>query len=238
MNEQLKTLIAYQELSEKVKEQEDVIRKSPVRKKLLHARNYLVTAQKNLEKMETEAEGLTEIMESITSRYEAVSKQLEEESVHYEAADKESDLADVQDMRREVTTFINDFSRMEKEVQNLVKRLAVIDQEMKKMAANVPKAKSDYITLKAEYDKMLADLEASTKPIKEQMKALSGKINKPLLQKLKSAIHANAANPIVPIEEGRCTGCNMNMPSLTVKRISEEGLIMECENCGRILYAE
>ena len=46
-----------------------------------------------------------------------------------------------------------------------------------------------------------------------------------------------SANPIVPLSGNRCNGCNMEIPSASAKRIREDGVILECENCGRLLYA-
>ena len=39
------------------------------------------------------------------------------------------------------------------------------------------------------------------------------------------------------VENYQCSGCNMSLPTSTVKRVATGEGIVECENCGRILYA-
>ena len=238
MTEQLAMLMEYQGLDDKVRAIEDGLRASAVRKKLLHARNYLVNSQNNLQKMEAEAEELRSLLETVQTKYAASLKELDEMGVHFEAADEESDGDDVAEMRRLANNLLNDLTRQEKELTGLMKRLANMDQEVKKMATNIPKAKADYASLKVTYDEELAKVQARTAPIKEEMEALGQKIGDALMARYRSARQSNATNPIVPLSGSRCTGCHMDLPSAAAKKIREEQCIGECENCGRILYAE
>ncbi|MFR4008262.1 MAG: zinc ribbon domain-containing protein [Christensenellales bacterium] len=50
------------------------------------------------------------------------------------------------------------------------------------------------------------------------------------------AIKKNRANPVALVENEQCQGCNMSLPSLTLSRLRDGKEIVECENCGRILY--
>ena len=44
--------------------------------------------------------------------------------------------------------------------------------------------------------------------------------------------------PVVKVENGKCSGCNMSLPMALLKRLSAPGTLLECENCGRLLYAQ
>ena len=44
--------------------------------------------------------------------------------------------------------------------------------------------------------------------------------------------------PVVKVEAGKCSGCNMSLPMAVLKRLAVQGTIIECENCGRLLDAE
>ena len=44
--------------------------------------------------------------------------------------------------------------------------------------------------------------------------------------------------PLAEVKEGKCSGCNMALPSLTIRKLVNEDMILECENCGRMLYAD
>lgn len=45
-------------------------------------------------------------------------------------------------------------------------------------------------------------------------------------------------NPVVPLREGRCTGCRLQVSEITAERVREGREIVTCENCLRILYAQ
>ena len=38
--------------------------------------------------------------------------------------------------------------------------------------------------------------------------------------------------------DGQCSGCFMSLPSATLLELKEGNRIVECDNCGRILYIE
>ena len=38
------------------------------------------------------------------------------------------------------------------------------------------------------------------------------------------------------LNNDQCSGCNMSLPSAIAKQIAGSDEIVECENCGRILY--
>ena len=50
-------------------------------------------------------------------------------------------------------------------------------------------------------------------------------------------IKGRYAVPMAKVENNQCSGCNMSLPTSTVKRVATGEGIVECENCGRILYA-
>ncbi len=50
-------------------------------------------------------------------------------------------------------------------------------------------------------------------------------------------VKRNQAVPIAKVENNQCGGCNMSLPSVVIKRVISSDTIVECDNCGRILYA-
>ena len=45
------------------------------------------------------------------------------------------------------------------------------------------------------------------------------------------------AVPIARVINSKCGGCNMSLPMVMLKKIATTDGIVECENCGRILYS-
>ena len=232
--EQLELLNRYQELARQVQTVENGLRNSPIRKKLLHARNYILTVQNNLKAMEEETAKIRATLDALSNRYASAAGKLEKESVHYTAADDESDAADVADMRGEVNGILNQFNALEKEVLNLLKKLSSMEQEIAKMATNIPKAKEDYAKTKVVYDAELAKVTEETAPLKAEMEKIESQLPGDLVKNLKQ-ISTKFANPLVALHGNRCGGCNMELSAATLKRLADSPVI-ECENCGRLVY--
>ena len=38
--------------------------------------------------------------------------------------------------------------------------------------------------------------------------------------------------------DGQCSGCFMSLPNATLLELKENQKIVECDNCGRIIYME
>lgn len=50
-------------------------------------------------------------------------------------------------------------------------------------------------------------------------------------------LRGELSDPIVPVRDGRCTGCQLSLSETTMERVREGGDLVTCENCMRILYA-
>ena len=97
---------------------------------------------------------------------------------------------------------------------------------------------------KKEYDAVRAACEAEAqeaKPEREKAAAEAAKLRAlvdPALLKRYDAIHANHARPMATVENSQCSGCRMSLPTAIVKKVASGSGIVECENCGRILYSK
>ena len=67
-----------------------------------------------------------------------------------------------------------------------------------------------------------------------------GDISDVYLNNLKKydAVKTHHAAPMAKVENNQCGGCNMSLPTATVKRVAAGTGLVECENCGRILYTQ
>jgi predicted nucleic acid-binding Zn-ribbon protein len=43
-------------------------------------------------------------------------------------------------------------------------------------------------------------------------------------------------NPVARLNNDRCSGCNMQLPSSVIGSLKVNGNIVECDSCGRIIY--
>ena len=50
------------------------------------------------------------------------------------------------------------------------------------------------------------------------------------------AIRSQRFPVLASLRNDQCSGCNMSLPSAVAKQLQGSDEIVECENCGRILY--
>jgi predicted nucleic acid-binding Zn-ribbon protein len=79
-------------------------------------------------------------------------------------------------------------------------------------------------------------LETRLQELSQERKALAEKIDEDLLDRFERLFASKGDSAIVAIEHGICTGCHMKLTIATVKDAEAGKEIVNCEQCGRILY--
>lgn len=233
--EQVELLRQYQRIEAKVDELEGVVKNSELRKKLLRTRQYLLSSQDALQKMDAQAGEMRIMYETIFTRHQQMLERLAGMDSRAAGADLDTPLEQVEGMRRESQDIYANLGRLEKDLQGMMVRLKAIGDKIVSMVQNVPKAKKDYAALREIYDVKVGELEAQCAPHKAQMKELEGRIDRALLKRYRNVKQTHAM-PLAAVSGNRCAGCNMELPYAMMQRVKEGDKLLECENCGRILY--
>ena len=91
--------------------------------------------------------------------------------------------------------------------------------------------------------RQLNDLQEKAKALDSRLQELSkeradlaGKVDEDLLNRFERLFKSKGDAAIVAVEHGVCTGCHMKLTTATVKGVEAGKEIMNCEQCGRILY--
>ncbi len=237
MDQQTQLLWEYQQIDLQVANVERKLRGSPTRKKLMQARDYILDAQNLMKKMEADAGEIRINYDSIKQRNDALVAELNSLMGYIADSDGNTTMQELERMRKEVAEIQSNLGKHERELQQIMDRLSRIEGNVSKIASNAPKAKRDYTELKEVYDKEAAVNSAEAAPYRKQMQALEAQINPKMLQRYQS-IKKTRINPLAPVRNSRCSGCNMELPSVVLKKVVESGTLMECENCGRLLFIE
>ncbi|MFB6285553.1 MAG: zinc ribbon domain-containing protein [Candidatus Bipolaricaulia bacterium] len=120
--------------------------------------------------------------------------------------------------------------------------LELMDQ-VEARQAEMAEEEARYNDWKARMDEELATLQAD---IDEQSRKIEEAQTKraELADAVEERLHeryerlrGELADPIVPVRNGRCTGCQLGLSETTLERVREGGDLVTCENCMRILYA-
>jgi predicted nucleic acid-binding Zn-ribbon protein len=79
-------------------------------------------------------------------------------------------------------------------------------------------------------------LETRLQELSKERKELAEKMDEDLLNRFERLFASKGDSAIVAIEHGVCTGCHMKLTIATVKGAESGKEIVNCEQCGRILY--
>ena len=82
----------------------------------------------------------------------------------------------------------------------------------------------------------LHNIETRLQELEKERKELAEKMDEDLLDRFEGLFASKGDSAIVGIEHGVCTGCHMKLTTATVKDAEAGKEIVNCEQCGRILY--
>ena len=231
----LEALLKYQEADMKLLEYENTLRNSPARQKLLQVKKYLLEQQDKWKQFEKETFERQNKFEQLKTFYEQALKEYKEAEANYLEATKETK-EDVEVLRKKYESVQNALAKVRRELVKIIKEMNDSEQMVLKMHNSVNSAKKEFTELKEEHQKELDAAKCDIENIKKSVLSTGKKVDKELLEKY-NKIRKTRPNPVAFVVEDKCGGCNMELPYLTLSRIKENSdIIIECENCGRILY--
>ncbi|RKD34716.1 zinc ribbon domain-containing protein [Thermohalobacter berrensis] len=134
--------------------------------------------------------------------------------------------------------------RTKEEIQNVENEILELMEDTDNLKKEIEENENKYKSLKKEldetikkYDILKEELEQKIKEKEKEIKILSGKIEKDLLNKYLK-LKEKKGKAIVKISGDRCTGCHMSVPLSIISKLKSKKVIVTCDNCGRILYYE
>ena len=231
--EQIEMLWQFQQADMEADAMEAEIKRSPNRLALMKNREFLVEQQNAVKRMEEE---VSEMVDRVDVIRDAIGR-LEEQLGALQKRAEDTPPENLEQARE-----------LSKDIQKLLSSIASYEQEMRRIqkdAADRDRMEKDirvrYAKVKAEYDKQKVAYEAE---YKEQMKGLEEKrriaqerakgIEEALIERYQR-IKQHSIPPIARLINGQCGGCNMSLPSATLRNLKGGGQIIECETCGRMI---
>ena len=233
---QLEKLWQFMQVDMEADKFEAKIRQSEKRQKLLKQRNFLMDQQNNMKKLESDVAAMTDRLEAVRDDAERLQKVLtglmEELESNPPTSEEEANAR-----MEPVQKLMDNLTRYEQELSKMRKDAEVKDRQQREIRVRAAKTKQEFDQLKKEYDVEFKQDTATLKDMRARTDQESGKIDPELLEKYRT-IKQHCTPPMAKLIDGQCSGCFMSLPSATLLAIKEQGKLVTCDNCGRILYAE
>jgi uncharacterized protein len=231
LNEQLKRLIALQEVDAKIYSITRTINAFPSK-----------IAEIELPFRESQA------------AFDLIKQQLE--SLERKKRDKESALEDLNDKIRklksrtseiktnkEYQALLNEIESVEKDRSALEDDILVIMEEMESASKQTPIEEAKYKMNKEKIDLLRKNIEQekleAEKEIQVLMEARSGitdTIEKEIYDQYRDLIDIHTVHVVVEAKDEICQGCNMNIPPQLFVELKRNEDIVHCPQCRRIIY--
>ena len=137
----------------------------------------------------------------------------------------------------------HEIERYQNEIRKLEDQELELMIEADKLKAEVDAAEKSAHATKDTISRQLTNLEAKSKTLETQQlqlanerEAIASKIDVDLLDQFERLFNSKGDAAIVAVEHGVCTGCHMKVTTATAARVKAGKEIVNCEQCGRILY--
>lgn len=237
--EKLALLYEYQQADAKLEAYEEKLKNTATRKQLIKLQNYLKKQQAALKEMENKALVEQNSLSEIDAQYDKTMELLNtkhKDISEYEKVDpSELDHNVVKSLVREYEAAYENIVKQKRRAVAVQKKVDETEIRLKDILTHVSKVQKDFALLKKKHEEELHAGADKLEELKKAAEKAASKVDAKLLDDYKR-IKQNKAMPVSLLKDGRCMGCNMELPSRDLANIKKSGAVVECENCGRILY--
>ena len=184
-----------------------------------------------------------------TAKQKARDIELAKKNLEIEAQSKRDSIAKFKTQQfqtrknEEFQALSNEIKRFETEIHDIEDRELDLMEQAEKMKAALATAEQETAQAKKQVAQQLADLDTKISSIDSELKrieadraALAAGIDEDLVTRYDRLFASKGDLAIVPLEHEVCMGCHMKITTQTAVRVKGGMEIVNCEQCGRILF--
>ena len=233
----MEALWAYQEAEVAKNVIENEIRNTPARLQLNKLHKQLKSQQAVIAKLSEDIESYEQQLAKLTDQVTKLEARLQVESAELDTIkhDDESTAEEMTELKGDIEKLNREISQGVREAKTLLGEIEKASDEYQTTARAASKAKKEYDTLRVQCEEERVARQGELDRHDENLAQLSKTVDPALLERY-NQVKQHHAVPIAKIVNSKCGGCNMSLPMVMLKKIVTTDGIVECENCGRILY--
>ena len=226
-------LLDYQNQDAKLREIEKTLADSEDRKKALKAKKYIDGVVDGVNKLDDKATELIYAYEQASGEQLKLKEQQEELEHAIDESQDENAIAyllkKVDELASKMKSLGDKVSAIDKEIQSVLK-------EYNAIKANTKVAQEQY----AKYGAVYNELKKSLKIQKDEIEATLEKIKKDVdpscMERYLKKRQSDKMYPVLyEVRGDSCGACNMELSAIELNKL-KKGEIVDCGNCGRMLY--
>lgn len=228
-------ILDYQKKEKELIDLEKSLSQSDERRKLVKARNFLQDVDKNIKEMDDKAAALNSNFAILKNKIEKLSAELNE---HIALLNKSADETEINYFVKKVAKLDQELSSAENDASKIiadVKALLISFDEYKK---KVKSAKEEFESYKKKYEELKKSRQGDFDRIRGELSSIEKTIpnsDKEVFGLYKKVREKKIYPAIVAVNGESCGGCRMELSMNMISKLKEKHMI-ECEECGRIIY--
>ena len=234
----MEALWAYQEAEQAKNAVELEIRSTPARLQLNKLHKLLKNQQTVIAKLSEDIDAYEQQMKKLNDQVEKLEERLEVESSELVTIkqDDESTAEEMTELKGDIERLNREVSQGVREAKALLGEIEKATEEYQTTVRAAGKAKKEYDTLRVTCEEEREARAGELAKHDANLERLAKSVDPALLERY-NQVKLHHAVPIAKIVNSKCGGCNMSLPMVMLKKIATTDGIVECENCGRILFS-
>ncbi len=225
-------LLAYQTADAKLREIEKTLGASEDRKKAVTAKKYLEGVEESVNKLDLRSAELVAAFEK------AMSNQLklkEQEAELCTALGTVEDEKGADYLGKKVEELLSKIKALENETNKILEEMQEIVKEYSSIKVKTKKAQTQYAESASKYNELKESVKAEKDAVANELDKLAKEVDPALLKRYQNK-RSDKMYPIVyPVRGNVCGACNMELPVAVLDKL-KKGEVIDCDQCGRMLY--
>lgn len=228
-------ILAYQKLEGETIRLENELAKSSDREKASQIQQELKNYHSRLLKLEENAKRVNNAYSLAIKKYQEYGEKLAELEKQVELAPEgKTDF-----FEKAYKDFANISAGLEKEIAKLHNDIQQISHEYEEIIKKSKVGREKFDGFKARYTKLKNELEPKIAENRANLSKIQKEIETKLMQKYLQKRENKIFPVFVPLTENKCGGCRMEISSSKLGAMKNNDFgVIECENCGRIIYTK
>jgi len=175
--------------------------------------------------------------------------ELEKKKLEVEAQAKRDSIAKFKGQQfqtrknEEFQALTNEIKRYENDIEKIEDRELELMEQAEQLKGTVAAAEKEHTATKAHTDRQMAEIASKIQAIEGKVAELEAEratltegIDEDLLYQYGKLFNNKGGLAVVALEHETCMGCHMKLTTQTTVRVKGNKEILNCEQCGRILY--
>ncbi len=230
----VKALLAYQIQDAKLKEIEKTLAGSEERKKMSSAKKYILGVEDNVNKLDDRALEL----KGIYAKTAEEQKKLQEQQIELaEAISSVNDGKEASFLIKKADELIAKIKALNSQASKIAEEIKGIVAEYDKIKATTKAAQVQYKENADKYKELESSLKETKESVEKELSALKKEVDAKLMERYLKK-RADKMYPIIYAVKGNaCGACRMELSMADMNKL-KNGEVIDCEQCGRMIYLE